>query len=320
MPNGNEVQSLVGQRRYTRRQVLNGFGAGAITLSAAYLRACNGCRPTPPSVVVVGSVLKVRPKDRPSGLNDAKLLAAKNEFESFQIVIQAGSNPLRNVNVALSTPLSGPGGSTIPAKNITIYREDCYEVTVKSDQEGDTGPWPDALIPAQDPWHGHPRNAFPIDVPANENRVAWIDVLVPQEAAPGQYSGSIKVTATDFNANVPIQLADQFCQARYGASCIDEQHQERYEEGWRLNALLAAVALDNRITIANPWYQPPVGVDLPLFRKHTLPLLNGTAPTRLPGAKLTSLQADVGSLAAWRDEAQNFGVCRSNVRLRRGVR
>jgi len=100
---------------------------------------------------------------------------------------------------------------------------------------------------------------------------------------------------------------DQFCQARYGASCIDEQHQERYEEGWRLNALLAAVALDNRITIANPWYQPPVGGDLPLFRKHTLPLLNGTTPTRLPGAKLTSLQANVGSLAAWRDAAQNSG-------------
>ena|SRR5215204_248365 len=207
MPNRNEVQALVGQRRYTRRQVLNGFGAGAIALSAAYLRACTACQPTPPSVVVVGSVLKVRPKDRPSGSNDAKLLAAKNEFESLQIVIQAGSNPLRNVNVALCTPLSGPGGSMIPAKNVTIYREDYHQVTVKSDQEGDTGPWPDALIPAQDPWHGHQRNAFPIDVPANENRVAWIDVLVPQEAAPGQYSRSIKVTATDFNANVPIQLA-----------------------------------------------------------------------------------------------------------------
>jgi hypothetical protein len=71
-------------------------------------------------------VVKVRPTDQPSGSNVARLLAARNEFESFQIVIQAGQSTLQNVNVALSAPLAGPGGTTIPADNVTIYREDYY--------------------------------------------------------------------------------------------------------------------------------------------------------------------------------------------------
>jgi hypothetical protein len=115
---------------------------------------------------------EVRPKDRPTGSSDAKLLAARNEFESFQIVIQAGSSILRDARVTLSGSLTGPGGSTIPANNMTIYREDYFNVVTRSDQEGDAGLWPDALIPARDPWFDQPRNAFPIDVPAEENRVA----------------------------------------------------------------------------------------------------------------------------------------------------
>jgi hypothetical protein len=228
------------------------------------------------------------------------------------------------VNVALSAPLTGPGGNTIPDKNITIYREDYYNVVTPSDQEGAPGLWPDALIPARDPWFGQSRNAFPIDVPADENRVAWVDVLVPQNATPGAYSGSMKVTAADFDATVPIQLAvfnatlpstsslssafgmgfQDACLAQYGGaeSCPTP------DEGYRLNALLMRVALDNRITISGPHYQPPVSGNIPPFRQHTLPLLNGTAPTRLAGARLTSLQVDKGThLAAWRDEARNSG-------------
>src|SRR6202022_4341106 len=39
-------------------------------------------------VIVVGPLVAVRPSDRPSGTAQAELLAARNEFESFQIVIQ----------------------------------------------------------------------------------------------------------------------------------------------------------------------------------------------------------------------------------------
>src|SRR5439155_27223639 len=44
------------------------------------------------AVVVVGSVVKVRPGEHPSGSSDATILAARNEFESFQVVVEAGSS------------------------------------------------------------------------------------------------------------------------------------------------------------------------------------------------------------------------------------
>src|SRR3712207_9246020 len=79
-------------------------------------------------VTVVGSVAKVRPTDQPTGTSEARLTAAKNEFESFQVVVQAGSSaPLHNLKVALGKPLTGPGGK-IPAANVTIYREAYYNV------------------------------------------------------------------------------------------------------------------------------------------------------------------------------------------------
>jgi hypothetical protein len=105
------------------------------------------------------------------------------------------------------------------------------------------------------------------------------------------------------------------CQAQYGRDCFDPPNNPAtVDEGWRLNALLARIALDNRITIANPQYQPLTAQYLPLFQKHTLPLLNGTADTRLSGAKLTSFQADINKnappgapLAAWRAQASQEG-------------
>jgi Domain of unknown function (DUF4091) len=278
------------------------------------------------NVYIVGPILKVRPTDQPGGASSASLLAARNEFESFQIVIQAGSSVVQGVNVTLSAPLNGPGA--ISANNVTIYREDYYNVVVPSDQEGAPGRWPDVLIPVVDTLLGQQRNAFPIDVPAGENRVVWVDVLVPQNATVGMYSGSITITAVNFNATVPIQLTvfdatlpstsslqsafalgwDDVCIAKYGQGCFS-LNPPNEEEGWSLNELIARAALNNRITISNPQYQPLNTGNLQFFRKYILPLLMGTAPTtQLPSAKLTSFQVDTGpSLAAWQNEAQLQG-------------
>jgi Domain of unknown function (DUF4091)/Spherulation-specific family 4 len=274
-------------------------------------------------VTVVGPLVAVRPSDDPGGVEQAELIAARNEFESFQIVIRAGAADVHNVSINLSMALSGPG--TIPANNLTIYREDYYQVAVPSDTEGAAGPWPDALIPANVPWLDQQRsNAFPLDVPAGENRVAWIDILVPADASVGTYSGALGVTSDSFAVTIPIRLTvfdatlpstaslssifdigwNDVCQARYGTTCFDAATEA---EGWRLNALLARIALDNRISIASAQYQPLSGGNVALFRQHLLPLLNGTAATRLPGAKLTSFQVDPGTVAEWKNEADQQG-------------
>ena len=274
-------------------------------------------------VTVVGPLVAVRPSDDPGGVEQAELIAARNEFESFQIVIRAGAADVHNVSINLSTALSGPG--TIPANNITIYREDYYQVAVPSDTEGAAGPWPDALIPANVPWLGQQRsNAFPLDVPAGENRVAWIDILVPADASVGTYSGALGVTSDSFAVTIPIRLTvfdatlpstaslgsifdigwNDVCQARYGTTCFAAATEA---EGWRLNALLAQIALDNRISIASAQYQPLSEGNVALFHQYLLPLLNGTAATRLPGAKLTSFQVDSEAVAEWKNEADQQG-------------
>ena len=71
------------------------------------------------TVSVVGSAVKVRPVDQPNGSAGASLTAARNEFESFQVVVAAGASPLTGLSVALDSPLAGPGG-TIPASNVTV--------------------------------------------------------------------------------------------------------------------------------------------------------------------------------------------------------
>ena len=91
-----------------------------------------------------------------------------------------------------------------------------------------------------DPFEGEPRNAFPIDVPAGENRVAWVDVLVPQDAVAGTYVGALTVSASGFSVTVPLEMGvldfvlpstaslpsafgmpwDGQCLAHYGQSCF----------------------------------------------------------------------------------------------------
>lgn len=286
---------------------------------------------TGPSVRVVGSLTTVRPDEAVSGASSAWISAARNEFESFQVVISAGSARLTGMRVSLASPLTGSGG-TIPADDVVIYREAYLDLETPSDLEGGTGRWPDALVPSVDPFYGERRDAFPVNVPAGENRVAWIDVQVPPGQAPGRYDGQLVVTADGgFQATVPIRLRvrefklpststlrsafglyGEICPAHYGDDCFPGE-----EQGWALKSLYVRAALENRVTIDYSAFQPPVPYERAWFRQYILPLLQGRSPqndegewlpVRLDGARLTSIQVDGGPyLDDWRHEALRGG-------------
>ena len=276
------------------------------------------------SVVVVGSATKVRPSSRPPGSRRARLSAARNEFESFQVVIAAGAERLEGVSVSLARPLTGRAGS-IPRGHVTIYREAYYRVRSASDLEGATGMWPDALIPAVDPFYRETRNAFPIDVPAGQSRAVWVDVLVPRDAGAGRYTGSLLVRGQNLRARIGIDLnvldlvlpstptiASAF--GMFYTPCLGAVFAMKCsaESEWRLRALFARAALDNRISISTPHYGSIASVSQQAhFRRHVLPLLQGRARTRLQGARLTSVRVDQGeSLRSWRREAERGGFGR----------
>jgi hypothetical protein len=283
-------------------------------------------------VGVVDSLRTVKPKGAPGGAGRARISAARNEFESFQVAISAGSTPLRGLSVSLAAPLAGPGG-TIPQRNVTIYREAYLDIKNPSDLEGSKGRWPDALIPKVDPFYGEHRNAFPVNVPAGENRVAWVDVLVPPGQAAGNYSGSLRVTASGgFSRTIPIDLHVypfgipststlrsafgidwEVCTAHYGNDCINNE-----ERGWALKSLYVRAGLEDRITLSYAEYQPPVpGSESSWFRQYALPLIQGKTaqndagswlPMRLRGARMTSVQVDGDEyLDDWKREAKSGG-------------
>lgn len=286
--------------------------------------------PRPPStgglnVAVLGSAVKVRPTGTVSGAASAAIFAAKNEFEGFQVAVSAVGSALSSVSAAMTGPLTGPNGTTIPAGNVTLYREGYYNVATPSDLEGATGRWPDPMIPAVDPIYRETRNAFPMSIPSGENRVIWVDIQVPQNAVAGVYTGSLDVWAGSLSARIPVQLkvlnfalpSTSSLKTAFGytagAECgLSSSSCSTQEARAFAKQMFARTALDNRLTIApaHVWHLDGWQGALTLFRDYTLPLVKGTGPTRLPGARLTSYRVNMTrdyNVGYWKAEAQLQG-------------
>ena len=244
----------------------------------------------------------------PGGGRSVHISAAGNEFESFQITVQAGPAPLRGVRVEPGQTLAGPDGATIPASNFRVYREVDYHVSQRSDSEGATGNWPDALIPERDAFYGEDRKAFPINLIAGQRIAAWIDVLVPNGAPAGDYTGSVDVIGGGSQvAEIPVRVTVRGFSIPSTSSLRSAFHVDDVTMPGGDQTLYAAAALNNRVTIANLWPFPESR-----FVSKILPLLQGTDPrVELAGAKLTALDAyhcANDCLAPWRALAQQYPV------------
>jgi Domain of unknown function (DUF4091) len=284
--------------------------ATAVVLLLGVALAPAGAAESAPTVSVFNSLATIRSDQPlpPGGSASAGIRAAGNEFESFQIAVQAGSAPLSGLRVDPGQRLTGPGGAMIPYSNLTIYREVDYNVTQRSDSEGATGSWPDALIPERDDFYRENRNAFPVQLAAGQRTSAWIDVLVPDGAPAGKYTGSIVVSSGGVQvAEIPVELTV------YGFSIPSTATLRSAfgHDGPTLpggdETLYAAAALNNRVTIADLWPFPETR-----FQNKILPLLQGTDPrVQLPGAKLTALEVHhcaTNCLEGWHDLAQRYPI------------
>ncbi|WP_257461787.1 DUF4091 domain-containing protein [Archangium lipolyticum] len=260
-----------------------------------------------PSVWGESSMVKVMPDTAPHGRSPVHLTAARNEFVSFQVGLHGGDSGLRNVRASLSA-LNGP--TSIAGADLTLYRED-FLTTRRATVPGETvGRWPDALVPDVDELAGETRNAFPFDVSARESRAIWVDVHVPLNAPPGEYHGAVEVTGEGLRQRVPVRLTvvnavlpstpslatafllwpPHVCRAYFGRTECSRQE---------LEPLLAnhhRMALEHRITLSSAFPRAPGGAgrwgtpDWASFDATWGPFLDGTAPSRLPGAKMTSIE------------------------------
>jgi hypothetical protein len=182
---------------------------------------------------------------------------------------------------------------------------------------------PDPLIPAIDPIAHEARNAFPTMVPAGQTRSAWIDVFVPRGVHSGYYTGTVTVTdGTTTLARLPVRLKvwdfdlpstatlrsmfgqswNGMCVQAYGgyANC------DRYpgamgsqDHGTELTHIANAVLfLNHRMTVSDVVYAAPANNNWASFDALYGPLMNGTAPTQLTGARLTAMHYSDGATDA----------------------
>jgi len=131
------------------------------------------------------------PKDASPALT---IRAARNEAEAAQLVVR----PTRALQglTARAAALKGPDGATISADRVDLLKVRYVPVTQPTDKVGTVAPWPDPLPPLK----------APLDLDANLNQPLWVRVNVPADAKPGDYTGSVQLQATGWQATVPIAV------------------------------------------------------------------------------------------------------------------
>ena len=121
---------------------------------------------------------------KPDFASAASISLAKNEYESFQLVVQTKDRELNGVELKISDLAAASTGSKISPENVSWRlvgyvptREPYYPVKY-------VGLWPDPLLPAGK-----------IDIRSNQTQPFWITVYAPPDTAPGDYQGNITVMA-----------------------------------------------------------------------------------------------------------------------------
>jgi hypothetical protein len=258
----------------------------------------------------------VRPRDTPpkDAAKDAALFAARNEFEPFQLVLRAEGSDLNGVDIEVAG-LRSADGAAIPRANIAVYLEPFVVLDRASSIEGDSGEWPDPLIPRVDRYTGERRNAFPFAVARGRSQPVWIEIFVPPDAPPGEYTGSATVSfngRSQFTAPVRLTVwafalpSTASLRSSFGLSGIAalKQHRGRYtneEDLAAITRMYAKAALLHRVSIHGGTMAPPkysddagkVRVDWRAYEEELAPFLDGTVIPRgepLAGAKSTSAE------------------------------
>lgn len=179
-----------------------------VLLLGTLVSACTPDAATPAlQVKAIGALERFAPFEAVSGQDRVELFAARNEYEGFQLVVSAGKTGISGVTVSLS-PLQSETGDVLDRQQ--IFRQRYVRVSQPSPfSPYEAQFWPDILLPA-----GQGENAatpgyraFPHNLLAGENLPVWVDIFVPADAVPGQYSGSITVSADGIEAvELPVSL------------------------------------------------------------------------------------------------------------------
>ena len=139
------------------------------------------------------SLVKV-PRDRPFdrwSTDKITLSAARDETESFQLVIVPGTNGLRKVFVKPCELSNGNVVITVEC-NFVEYVE---TINPKNTKPTYVGWWPDILMPD-----------ITFEVQAVQQQPVWMRINVHEDAAPGLYNGKVTISGDGHEVSVPVTL------------------------------------------------------------------------------------------------------------------
>ena len=126
--------------------------------------------------------------------NAVELFAARNEYESFQLVLRPAA---KLTGLRVNAMDLKAADNTLGAKNVSVNRVGYVKVSRPTDPTGVRGWWPDPLPPLDG------GEAFE----AGANHPLWITVYVPADQPPGEYTGKLELSAEGWQASVPLRLA-----------------------------------------------------------------------------------------------------------------
>lgn len=168
---------------------------------------------TPWQVGTLTETRRVLREEQPPQQREVQLGAARNEWESFQILVRSDV-PVGGL-IVKPGDLHGPDDARIGAADARLYRQHPMELTIGTHRNDQFQPgwYPDALIPFKHPLTGEalpddaPRKAVPFDLPPGQTHGFWVDIHVPHGAPAGQYRGTYRVESGDGRAvEVPVSL------------------------------------------------------------------------------------------------------------------
>jgi len=150
--------------------------------------------------------------DGPAKGREVRLAAARNEWESFQILLRSDT-AAAGIRVDPGD-LQGPGGAALRAADARLFRQHQMELTVPTvrNKKFRPGWYPEPLIPLRHPVTrgplpaSAPLRAVPFDLPAGQTHGFWVDLHVPQKAKPGTYQGTYRLSGGGQTVQVPVTL------------------------------------------------------------------------------------------------------------------
>ncbi len=151
----------------------------------------------------------------PSGSPVITMAGSGRETVSFQLFISASSKAaLSHVSVNVS-PLTGAGTLTSDntgKSDVTRYLEGYVPYSgLNPDvptQVQANGQMPDPLIPFYDPYDpGNPAVATPFNVQANTTQGVWVNISIPANQRPGNYTGRVTISGNGIaRTTIPLHL------------------------------------------------------------------------------------------------------------------